>query len=386
VSIIGLIVLPAEYIVERFLFIIGIAAMWILQSVVTRFINELELLNIKHKNQLEEYDRKKKIDEHTIHELKNEIEKTEQQLECLSKINKVAFSLTKTLNKDELIKLTESSVNEVIPDVETKVVFFEKINKPHPNDLIAHLLMFPNLKRNLFIPDVSNYPQLKSLNHIRSIMVQIIDKTEQEATLIYGYIASFSKKMLTDTDNRLFSIIATIAKTAIINSILYETTQELAITDSLTSLFTHKYLKEKLNEEFKRAKTFNQLLGFLIVDVDDFKKINDSFGHQKGDELLKIISQILRSSLRSTDTIARYGGDEFAIILPYVTKENLKTIAEKLKKTIDEALSTWISPVHVSIGGSVLDETISNPEAFIAKADSNLYQAKIVGKNTLIIK
>lgn len=389
ITFIGLIILPYKEmempILFTTMFILQTGFLWLMIFLTSKFINRVQLRDIKHKNTIETLNKDISISESEIISLESEILNTSKQLENISKVNKITNSLIKTLNKNELINLISLSIEELFPKTDVLICLFEKTNTPAPHDTIGNFLLFPNLKRSLLVKDISFHPQLKNIEDAKSLAAITIDKTEEETNLIYGYISMKSEKEISDIEYRLFSVISDIAKVALLNSIFYELTQELAITDSQTNLFVHKYFKDKLKEEVARAKLFKQQLSLLIIDVDDFKRVNDTLGHPKGDELLKIISSILRTNTREIDTVARYGGDEFAIILPGAGKTELLHIASKLKNLLDARLNTWDIPVKVSVGGTFISEEIEDADSFIKKSDQNLYNAKSKGKNTIII-
>nr|WP_252728565.1 GGDEF domain-containing protein [Alteromonas sp. C1M14] len=156
---------------------------------------------------------------------------------------------------------------------------------------------------------------------------------------------------------------------------------ELAETDHLTGL----YNREKFDKElYKNCDPDNQrsVTSLLLVDVDHFKKINDSHGHLKGDEVLKALAQKLKRLVRTTDIVARWGGEEFAILLPNTEKAFALTLAERLRSEVNAHL---ISGLKVSISiGLVSSSVINSSDKFLQQADSALYQAKADGRNRVI--
>ena len=156
--------------------------------------------------------------------------------------------------------------------------------------------------------------------------------------------------------------------------------KELAARDSLTDLLNRRRLSEKIKEQEERKKRYNEPYSFLYIDIDDFKKCNDTFGHREGDKVLKKIGEILKNSLRNTDSAYRLGGEEFGIVLPHLTKEKAKKVAERIKKEIQKKLY----PSHkitVSIG--VADSR--DGEDVLKKADEAMYEAKRKGKNKICL-
>lgn len=155
-----------------------------------------------------------------------------------------------------------------------------------------------------------------------------------------------------------------------------------ATTDKLTGLYTRKYYEEAFEELINNTKTTEGSFSFLMLDIDGFKNINDSYGHRKGDEVLQEIGKILKSLVRSTDIVARYGGEEFAILLKNVEKEEAMDVAEKIRKAIYSINIKGIDiPISISIGISIFPQHSQFKEELIEKADQALYYAKETGKN-----
>jgi diguanylate cyclase (GGDEF)-like protein/PAS domain S-box-containing protein len=160
--------------------------------------------------------------------------------------------------------------------------------------------------------------------------------------------------------------------------------RQLAYHDPLTGLYNRKFFHEQLSESFNWSQTHNFMLGLLFIDLDGFKKINDTLGHDMGDRLLVIIAQRLNNALRASDTISRLGGDEFTVILRAITnKQVAATVAEKLLSVITEPiiLNGHITIISASIGISIYPINSENSETLITQADTAMYRAKNLGKN-----
>lgn len=154
---------------------------------------------------------------------------------------------------------------------------------------------------------------------------------------------------------------------------------ELANTDSLTSLNNRRYLQEKLASSIAESTRLSQPLSFLLLDLDHFKKINDTYGHLMGDQILQRLGEILRVEMREEDIAARYGGEEFALILPNTELSVALEIAEKIRIRIEN--TDWnISKVTISIGATMLvaGDTVSTLQS---RADQALYSSKNHGRN-----
>lgn len=153
--------------------------------------------------------------------------------------------------------------------------------------------------------------------------------------------------------------------------------------DGLTGLYNHRYFQEQLRHELARARRYKRTLGLLLMDLDRFKDYNDRFGHRQGDRLLKDVAEFFRVSRRESDTVARYGGDEFAIILPETTQREALTLAKRLRNGF-EARKFGLegaAPVTLSIGVASFPSEAGTAEQLIEKADQGLYQAKRAGRN-----
>lgn len=160
----------------------------------------------------------------------------------------------------------------------------------------------------------------------------------------------------------------------------------MAITDGLTGLYVHRYLMLKLESEFNRSKVENSQLSFLIMDIDHFKNINDTYGHEEGNVILKHIAKIIQDSSRKVDIVARYGGEEFCCLLPSTADKGANIYAERLRKAIEEFNFPYQEDKNlkatISIGIASLKQTNAlTPEELIAFADKALYQAKETGRN-----
>ena len=155
---------------------------------------------------------------------------------------------------------------------------------------------------------------------------------------------------------------------------------ELATLDSLTQLRNRRAFEERLEDETRRWRRQGQQVSLILLDIDDFKPFNDTFGHLKGDEVLRAIGQLLRRSLRAADFAARYGGEEFAIILPFTDRAGSLLVAEQLRKAIEGA--EWNDrAITASIGVATMGGDITTSEELIDSADRALYRSKQAGRN-----
>ncbi|HNR88489.1 MAG TPA: diguanylate cyclase [Spirochaetota bacterium] len=158
--------------------------------------------------------------------------------------------------------------------------------------------------------------------------------------------------------------------------------ENLAVTDSLTGLYNHNVIIDRLEGEVNMAHRYQTPLSVIMFDVDHFKRINDTYGHLIGDEVLVRISSVMRNRLRRVDVSGRYGGEEFLVILPHTEMKNGYFIADKLRKAVKD--QQWSrSGLEVTISGGIAEFSDENPRDLIEKADRLLYKAKEHGRNRI---
>src|SRR4030042_6110303 len=158
-----------------------------------------------------------------------------------------------------------------------------------------------------------------------------------------------------------------------------EKMNSLIIREGLTGLFNKTYIRQRLEEEFYRSKRYNHPLSLMMIDLDNFKALNDHFGHTAGDHLLRYFSQVIADTIRPSDIAARFGGEEFLIILPETYKEEAQAVAERLRTRISLypfRVDSRKEEVHftISIGVTTYPEYGHSAEEMIALADMALYQ------------
>jgi len=195
----------------------------------------------------------------------------------------------------------------------------------------------------------------------------------------------------TDAEREVFGYLTAQAGVAIENVGLHESVQAQAITDELTGLANHRRFQETIDAEAERARRFGQPLSLVMLDIDDFKAVNDTYGHQQGDVVLAEVARVLRASSRDIDSPARYGGEEFALILPQTDLDGAYRLAERVRSGI-EALriapggDPGADPLEVtaSLGVSALSDGATGPRDLLARADAALYEAKRTGKNKTV--
>jgi diguanylate cyclase (GGDEF)-like protein len=191
---------------------------------------------------------------------------------------------------------------------------------------------------------------------------------------------------LSTEDRLVLQAVASELVVAVENSQLYKLTKRLSITDELTGLFNYRYLQQRLDDEIERAKRYSRSLSLLMLDTDDFKKFNDTYGHIAGDQALADIGAVLRTAVREIDIVCRYGGEEFSVVLPETDAEGAFVVAEKVREAVAahsfaDGQGNRGVRVTVSIGLSTFPSSAADREELLRQADDALYQAKHLGRD-----
>ena len=192
-------------------------------------------------------------------------------------------------------------------------------------------------------------------------------------------------------DKKMIKLVADLGSLSLNNHEMIQSLENVANRDSLTSLCTKRVLSMRLGELIHSAGQTHSPLSVIMLDIDHFKRYNDTFGHLAGDEILKTVARILRSQLRSDDIPTRYGGEEFAVVLPGTSKEDALRIAEKIRRAVElhpfpQGVGSSASPGTVTLSGGVaalfVDGTSS--QEILGAADQALYVAKQQGRNRIV--
>jgi len=200
------------------------------------------------------------------------------------------------------------------------------------------------------------------------------------------YLDDFVPRQFDHEKMNLLSILASFAAMAIDNAMLHKRTKLMAITDSLTGLHNYRYFKQHFSQELDRARRYKKPLSVIMLDVDDFKKFNDKFGHATGDRVLMAIGSIIGRAVRGVDFAFRYGGEEFIVLLPEMELDAALQVAERLRWGIQSETSRGLEDiadqgVTVSVGVASYPADAGQRDELFNIVDGLLYKAKELGKN-----
>jgi len=275
-------------------------------------------------------------------------------------------------------KMYDSQFNQQVKNIKITV-------KEEDNLLvIGYLEGMPLHLTDETIRNYRNDAVMKILNTDEVVVIPLKAKDKVNAILLADNI--FTKKPISKDDIRMLIMLANQAGLAIENSRLYEQALIRSHTDSLSGLWNHVYFQNALKSELEKTKAAGSALTLIMLDIDDFKKYNDACGHQAGDTVIKEISKLIKDRSRKMDWVCRYGGEEFAVILPFTNKKEASLISERLRETIEkypfnqEEIMAQ-KRITVSLGVATAPEDGVTNSELITSADRFLYKAKQLGKN-----
>jgi diguanylate cyclase (GGDEF)-like protein len=292
---------------------------------------------------------------------------------------------------DDLISAYNSSdkINNGLESGFNKQVQRIKVPIHDTNENLLSLVAQEGMPLHLTRETISNYknaPIIQLLKNDEMVLIPLRAKDKINGIIVADNF--ITRDPITKDDIHMLTMLANQAGLAIENSQLYEKTVMLANLDSLTALWNHGYFQYLLNTELEKSRAGQTPLSLLMLDIDYFKIYNDTLGHQPGDRILKELATLLKNQSRKMDFVCRYGGEEFAMILPQTDKKEALMIAERLKADIEKYtfIHEEILPnkkLTVSLGISSFPEDGLLPAELIAAADKFLYQAKNKGRNKI---
>jgi diguanylate cyclase (GGDEF)-like protein/putative nucleotidyltransferase with HDIG domain len=240
----------------------------------------------------------------------------------------------------------------------------------------------------LTLKQIETSPQFKALweaekesLHNSHLEVFYPLKSHGKLVGILGLSKKHSKQMFSQEDIELVTSVANQAGVIVENAQLYSQAMNWAITDGLTRLYNHRYLHECLDKEIARCTRFGTTFSIIMIDLDFFKTYNDTYGHLAGDDVLSSIGKCIKDSIRTIDIAFRYGGEEFAVILPETIAEGAYLVSERIREKIEQKIFSGRSSITASLGIASWPTDGVTKEQIIVSADKALYTAKGTGRN-----
>jgi diguanylate cyclase (GGDEF)-like protein len=215
------------------------------------------------------------------------------------------------------------------------------------------------------------------------LTVRVPDLPGREMSRLSGLVNAMAAALWAERENLERTVAERTKELSDVNARL----ERLAVTDGLTGLYNHRRFQEALHAELLRCERHKRPLAVLMIDVDFFKRVNDTKGHPVGDVLLRRLGEVLSQDLRQTDLVARYGGEEFAVLLPETTKTEAFQVAERMREAVEQGLNTtmqWGQKITVSLGVATFPEDAKTAELLLEAADQALYTAKRQGRNRVV--
>jgi len=257
----------------------------------------------------------------------------------------------------------------------------------HKVDLILCDVVMPQIDGFKLLSMVKNHPELKQIPII--MLTAEGDQRKKNLGLEKGASDYLTKPF---DQSELLARVRLHLELKLLQDELKEANRQLTVlshTDALTQVYNRRHLMKVMVHEIERATRYGTDLCFLLLDIDNFKALNDSYGHQTGDQVLIDVCLRIRNTIRRTDILARYGGEEFAVLLPQVPLGGAEQVAEKIRATIAATpilVGELSIPVSLSVGISCYADGVSDTiDTIIMEADKALYEAKKAGKNRVMV-
>lgn len=321
-----------------------------------------------------------------------------QKIDMLLALSKITEAMASTMDLKSVLSIILNSATEVLKFDRAKLYLINRENNFLEGEISADI-------RKVIKPITNEkYPIQPGVNRIVDVLLEketgpsegkyivadlflympLMMKQNKIGVLVLDNI--FSHQPITKEDIENVRTVTNHATIAIENARLYAKVEELSIRDSLTGLYVRRYFLQRLEEEVARANRFAESFSLMIIDIDDFKKYNDLYGHPIGDKILRSLANFMTQKRRTTDIPGRYGGDEFIFILPKTSQDGVLIVAKRLQDLVKEYRLKFNNEeisFTLSIGVATYPLDGTTKDALIQKADEVLYWAKQHGKNQI---
>ena len=312
----------------------------------------------------------------------------------------VLYSIVNKIS--EIIQVNRCSIVRIDPE-ETKGYVVATNEDPNIYNLEIDLKKYPEIqkvmetKKVIIINDIHSDPIVESVrkdieemtNYQSLLVLPVIMKQNVIGTILLR--TARRKRSFEEREIQFCQIVANAAANALINASLFESMElanihleRLATTDGLTGIYNHRYFYRRLDEEFHRAERYNYPLSAIMLDVNDFKEINDTLGHRTGDLVLKELANILKTTIRKIDIAARYGGDEFIILLPQTDHHGAEAETERIIQAVSGHPFASMPDDELTISFGIATyptDKITKADDLVTLADRKLYTHKTETKS-----
>ncbi|UCD15261.1 MAG: GGDEF domain-containing protein [Candidatus Omnitrophota bacterium] len=359
----------------------------------------------KFHGKLDEMDVRLNLLTESIEEKKKVLDRLPHRCRKISFLFNISQQLIELYDPDEVFKLLISGLKNLFPGAANILLFTlrkktdslilessfkgkDAVIEEKQGDILDKWVLKHN--HSLLVKELKSdfrFDYNKVIPFIKRGMASFIASPLSLGEKVIGVVRAESRELAAFSmeDLRILRSICDLGAVVLERANLFKRTQELAIKDSLTGLFLKNYFFERLDEEINRAHTKGADIGLLMVDIDDFKKINDTYGHVVGDLVLKKLTKVLREVIGNAgNVISRFGGEEFVIFFVECNRGRLLSIAEQIRCLTQEAVITFRRRrvrFTVSLGVSFYPQDARDGIELVDKADKRLYKAKAEGKN-----
>ena len=313
---------------------------------------------------------------------RGEIEAARERIAAYNRLRSFADDLIGAFDRGELSRRAREGLKGLFPRAETNVTLFPVSGEPDPLDEMGRWTLrqkgarlYPNRSVRLPAAGEGRFLLLPLRGRDAVIGWVSLERSEGDHPFLFQ-------------DLRLALIAADLIVMSLGNAERYAQVETLAISDGLTGVYTRGYLNERLLEEFAKARHQGRCFSLLMLDIDHFKKVNDTHGHHIGDEVLRWLARQITAQCRETDFVARYGGEEFVVLMPNTRGKEALSLARRIREAIEATPFRWENAslwVTVSGGVSVLSDDLKDELQLLSRADQALYRAKEAGRNQVLL-